>query len=122
MKFFKFTGLSTLALISVSAPLCAGAQTAETIADFRCVVIGTRLAESADPTLRQAGAMLVLYHLGRVEGREPTLDFESLLVKQWQAMTAADFDAELRRCKSALAAKGKQVTQIGKDIASTDQR
>jgi hypothetical protein len=49
----------------------------------------------------------------------PTLDLQSLIRKELSSITAADYEYERKRCGDRMAEKGKQIQQIGKDIASS---
>jgi len=100
----------------VSLPVCA--QDAETIADVRCVAVGIRDAELPNSTQKSTGTLLVLYYVGRLDGRNPTLDLEKLLADQIAKMTDADYASESRRCGQSLSAKGAQITHLGEDLRS----
>ena len=120
MRKRKWFGAVTGALVLSSAQ--AQAPDAETTADIRCVVVGMRLAGMTDSTARSSGDMTALYYLGRLEGRAPKLDIESLMVEQISKMTSSDYSSEAQRCGKGLTAKGKQITQIGKDMIERGQK
>ena len=101
-----------LTLSSVQAP----AQDAETIADVRCVIVGMKLAGMTDSTQQTSGMMLSMYYIGRLDGRVPELDIESLMIKEIDTMTTADYGSEAKRCGASLADRGKEITRIGKDM------
>ena len=101
-----------LTLSSVQAP----AQDAETIADVRCVIVGMKLAGMTDSTQQTSGMMLSMYYIGRLDGRVPELDIESLMIKEIDTMTTADYGSEAKRCGASLADRGKGITRIGKDM------
>jgi hypothetical protein len=91
-------------------------QEAETIADIRCVIVGLVIA-SSDPTKQAAATMLGLYYIGRIEGRAPTADLETLIEREAGVMTRADIASEGKRCGAILSAKGQELAKIGKDIS-----
>ena len=97
-------------------PLHAMAQDADTVADVRCVAVGIRSAELPDSRQKSTGLLMALYFIGRLDGRDPKLDLETLLSEQLSKMTAADFTAEAARCGSSLASKGAQITHVGQDL------
>jgi hypothetical protein len=99
-------------------PLQARAQQAEDIADIRCVAVGIRFAELPDSSQKSTGTLLVLYYIGRLDGRTPSLDIEKLLTEQITRMSAADYSAEAARCGKWLSTKGAQITHIGEDMQS----
>jgi hypothetical protein len=97
-------------------PLQAMAQDADTIADVRCVAVGIRSAALPDSHQKSAGLLMALYFIGRLDGRDPTLDLEARLTEQLAKMTAADFTTEAARCGSTLSTKGAQITRVGQDL------
>ena len=66
---------------------------------------------------RTAGTMLMLYYLGRLEGRNPKFDFEDRLVTNIETMKPSEYESETKRCGTALSEKGQQITKIGKDLS-----
>jgi hypothetical protein len=105
-------------VLAVALAICGKvhAQSADTIADVHCVIVGARLASSADANERSRGAMLLIYYLGRLDGRSPTLDLEHLVLSEAAHVTPAELQSETRRCSEALASKGQQITRIGNDL------
>jgi hypothetical protein len=103
------------ALLSAVAvvPLPAFAQDADTLADLRCVAVGMHFAEAPDSHQKSTGTLLVLYYLGRLDGRAPSLDIEKLLAEQIDKMKDADYGVEAARCSQGLAQKGAQIKRLG---------
>ncbi|MEJ0008515.1 MAG: hypothetical protein WDM77_19670 [Steroidobacteraceae bacterium] len=97
-------------------PLPVLAQTADSIGDIRCVAVGIRSAVMPDSHQKSNGTLLVLYYLGRLGGREPTLDIEKLLTDQIKKMTEADYASEATRCQKDLTTTGAQITRLGEDL------
>lgn len=110
-----------MSLLWISGSLPAQAQSPETVADVRCVLVGMRFAQMPNPTLRTSGFMLALYYIGRLDGREPKLDIEKLIIDQVTNMTNADYAHEAVRCGTSLTTKGQQVTRIGQDLVKRGQ-
>jgi len=108
--------LSMLWTVLALAPLQVSAQDADTIADVRCVAVGVRSAEKPDSRLKSTGTLLVLYYIGRLNGRNPTLDIEKMLSEQIAKMTDADYAAETSRCSKDLTQTGAQITKLGDDM------
>ncbi|HEV2702736.1 MAG TPA: hypothetical protein VGV09_13975 [Steroidobacteraceae bacterium] len=94
----------------------AHAQGADTMADIRCVAVGMHFAESPDSHQKSTGTLLVLYYMGRLDGRAPGLDIGKLLAQQIDSMKAADYSAEATRCAQTLSQKGAQIKQLGEDM------
>ena len=84
----------------------------KTIENVQCVVVGARLSGSQ----RQAGAMLLIYFLGRIDGRSPHADLEALVEQEAKKMTASDFSNWTGRCVAEFSARGEQITKIGKSL------
>ena len=113
----------TALLAAIAIPLVqARSQSVETIPDVRCVVVGMRLTGMVNSPQHSAGMALVLYFMGRLDGRVPKLDIEDLMVKEISRMTAADYDSEAKRCGSSLSERGQQIAQIGSDLIERGQK
>lgn len=98
------------------APILAFAQDADSLADIRCVAVGMHFAEAPDSHQKSTGTLLVLYYMGRLDGRAPSLDIGKLLGEQIDRMTASDYGAEATRCSQNLAQKGAQIKQLGEQM------
>jgi hypothetical protein len=88
----------------------------ETVEDAQCVVVGARLSASSNQTQNQAGAMLLVYFLGRIDGRSPHVDLEGLVAREARHMTTSDYTNWAHRCGEEFSARGGQITQIGKSL------
>jgi hypothetical protein len=88
----------------------------DTIDDIRCLAAGLRFAEMPDSHQKSTGMLMVLYYLGRLDGRNPDLDVEGLLSQQIPKMTAAEYAAEAARCSNNLSAKGQQISHLGEKM------
>ena len=109
----------TLVILVAMAGLFAGrawAQSAEIIADVRCVVVGMQIAWAATSAHQPRGVFMTLYYLGRLDGRAVKVDLEQLIVAEATRMSSADYASEAQRCEGGLTEKGQQITQIGKDL------
>jgi hypothetical protein len=110
--------LSVLLAASAILSLQVRAQDSDSVADIRCVAVGIRDAELPNSTQKSTGTLLVLYYVGRLDGRNPTLDLEKLLAEQIAKMTDVDYATESRRCGQSLATKGAQITHLGEALRS----
>ena len=93
----------------------------ETVADVQCVIVGARLSELGDPNQRLTAGMLMIYYLGRLDGRVPSFEIESLVDKEIDKMTPGIFAHETRRCSDEFSAKGIEVTRIGHEISRREK-
>jgi hypothetical protein len=112
---------SILGLIWIAVLPPAQAQDPDSTADVRCILVGFRLGQMPDQTQRSSGMMLALYYIGRLDGREPQLDIEKLVVEQLASMTSADYASEAVRCGNSLTTKGQQITRIGQNLIKRGQ-
>ncbi len=55
------------------------------------------------------------YYIARIDGSEPKVDLEALVVGE-SAMTSADINSEAQRCGVSLAAKGQEISQMANNI------
>lgn len=94
----------------------AGAANERTVADVQCIVVGARLSESADQKQRLSGEMLLTYFLGRIDGRSPNADLETMIGREAQKMTPSDFSKAARRCGAEFSARGVEFVRIGKAL------
>jgi len=108
--------IATLTIVLIAAAAVGrAAQAADDVAaaDVRCLAVATVLSSNADPNVKNAGLMAALYYLGRVDGRQPTLDLEARLKQAYEQMSLQDVQAEARRCGAELGVRGKAVSEIG---------
>jgi hypothetical protein len=118
----RYVCLSIFAGLFLSLSMYARAQDSETIDDVRCVVVGLKMGGTEDASQQSAALMLTLYYIGRIDGRVPKLDFETLLAKETVKMTPTEFKNEAKRCGGHLSLKGEQITKIGKDMTELGQK
>ncbi|MGH8199316.1 MAG: hypothetical protein ACREVO_02960 [Steroidobacteraceae bacterium] len=120
MRRSSYLGL--LALLAVVLPGVVCAQDAATTDDVRCVIVGMLMAQSgANAAERQAGPILALYYIGRLDGRSPSFDLEGAIVKEVTKMTQADYLATAHRCGRTLQTRGNEITVISKDLIKRGQ-
>jgi hypothetical protein len=119
---FKYHWMSALAGLCVLLPVYAQAPQDETVADMRCIVVGMKIGGSGNSTQQAAALMSVLYYIGRIDGREPALDLEVMLAKEFIKMTPADFSREAARCGNHLTEKGKEITKMGEDMTELGRK
>lgn len=90
---------------------------AQTAADAQCMVIGARLSASSDPKEKMPGQMILMYYLGRIDGRTPDADLKELLTSETQNMSASDVKSAASRCGKEFSARGDAIVQIGKTLS-----
>jgi hypothetical protein len=109
---------SRLAALVCAALACAAAPAARAAddavaADLKCMVVAAALAQNADPSLKNAGAMAGVYYLGRLDGRAPNLDLEARLRATISQMTPQELVPQIQRCGQEVQARVKSAGQIG---------
>jgi hypothetical protein len=119
---FKCNWTGALAGLCVLLPAYAQAPQGGITDDVRCVVVGMKIGASGNPTQQSAAMMTVLYYIGRTDGRDPALDIEVLLAKEFVNMTSADFSREASRCGNHLTEKGKEITRMGEDMTELGKK
>ena len=87
----------------LSAAGAARADEWSTGADLRCVVALSALVNN--PTYREAAASGIFYFVGRLEGRDPTLDLAKGLKQVRSAMQVSQYGGEAQHCGAELKAK-----------------
>jgi hypothetical protein len=105
-------------LMFVQLPVAiAGSGLNETRADIQCLIVGARLSESPSPSVKLSGGMLMTYFLGRVDGRTPDANIESLIVEELRAMSSDEVAEASRRCTAEFSRRGVEFTKIGNALA-----
>ena len=103
------------------ALMCAESRaddTPQTKMDVRCVVAALKLGASSNGEEKYRAGLLMLYYIGRLDGRSPGLPLERLLEREKNSMSSDDLAAETRRCGESFASKGKEIQRIGDDLAA----
>lgn len=108
-----------LAVMMLGSVICEAALASDPtiIADADCVVTGLRMVQMSMPEQRSAGLMLAIYYLGRLDGRASGVEIDSLIEKDAEKMTTAEFRANAVRCGKALTLKGQEIQKIGTDLS-----
>ncbi|HEX5460399.1 MAG TPA: hypothetical protein VFX20_10550 [Steroidobacteraceae bacterium] len=94
----------------------ADSANTQTTADAQCMVVGARLSASADPQEKIPGQMILMYYLGRIDGRSPDADLKTLLMNETQRMTQSELKNAATRCGKEFSARGEDIVRIGKAI------
>src|SRR6478609_7298865 len=92
--------LAAVAVLLWVPSVRAGPDRNRTNADVQCLIVGARLSESSDPGQKLSGGMLMTYFLGRIDGRAPGANIESLIVETLATMTASDLVEASHRCRA----------------------
>ncbi|MDQ3124318.1 MAG: hypothetical protein M3Q74_01775 [Pseudomonadota bacterium] len=92
----------------------SGSSNALTEADFRCYAAGVVMAgvSGDNEEMLNAAGLIAFYYLGRLEGREPDVDWIEQGIKVGNAQPDL-LMAELARCGTEFEAKGKAMVDKG---------
>jgi hypothetical protein len=102
----------------LSAVARADTANTRTVADAQCLVVGARLSASSDPQQRVPGQMILMYYLGRIDGRSPNTDLEALIKTETQKMTTSELQSAAGRCGKEFSARGEEIVRIGKSLST----
>jgi hypothetical protein len=94
----------------------AQGQSLESIEDVRCFIVALYMSQAADPAVRAAAPSVWMYYLGRLNGRQPTLDLQRVILSELQVLKPNDLQSESRRCGKAVVAQGQLITTIGNEL------
>lgn len=61
--------------------------------------------------------MILIYYLGRIDGRSPNTDLKSLLKNETQKMTTSALQSAASRCGKEFSARGEAIVRIGKSLS-----
>jgi hypothetical protein len=99
-------GLFGLAVIA--APEARAQDTAAANArDVRCVVAGIVASASPDATIKESGKAVLIYYLGRIDGRTPGFDIDKAMKEEGPRMSLNDLVQLGKSCGEALTTRGK---------------
>jgi hypothetical protein len=106
-----------LSALAVTGGLWTGQACADETSDnIRCMMVALTAASSQDATVKTAGTISTFYWMGRLDGQAPDLDLEKRLLAEIAAMKPADYQAEAARCGAVLQARGKFLSDMGRDM------
>lgn len=108
--------LAAAVLCIIPTAVRADAADTKTVADAQCMIVGAQLSASKDAQQRVPGQMILMYYLGRIDGRSPKADLRTLIKNQTQKMTEVDFKSAASRCGKEFSARGDAVVEIGKSL------
>ena len=102
-----------LAPISIAA---SPAIDAETTKDVRCLVAVASLANSEDESAKMAAIVGSQYFLGRIDGRQPTLDLETAIRTEAARLDEAAIKGLLLSCGGLMKSRGAALQSIGEGM------
>jgi hypothetical protein len=106
--------LTLAALLAGTSPSAQAADNLSqaTIADVRCIIVGSVMG--SQEANAHSAAVLALYFLGRIDGRESAaFDLSKAMLEQMNLMSTTDFSAEGKRCGKELEGRGLYLADVG---------
>jgi hypothetical protein len=111
----------TLALLACLHAYSASAASPDTVNDARCFFAAISLIRSGDKATQAAATSSAMYYLGRLDGREPGLDLEALILDVARRFSPSEIFSESQRCGHQLSARGQVVSAIGAKLAQSSR-
>ncbi len=81
--------------------------------DAKCLAVALNMASAQDADEQSVGILSTMYWLGRLDGRNPSLDLQKQLSDAADAMTQDDLKTEATRCTATLRARGEELSKLG---------
>jgi hypothetical protein len=100
-------------VLALTAAATARAETPETTTDLKCLVFSMTMSGNSDAAKSAVGSMVALYFLGRLDGREPTLNLEKRLGDPDLQLKQAEFARVGMACGGMLQTRGSELAAIG---------
>jgi hypothetical protein len=107
----RFMGI---ALLGLGAAAQAGQQTPATTeeSDARCLAVFSMAAGGTDTDAQEGGKIGAVFFAGKLRGRNPSVDFETVVRRALPAVEA-NTTADSARCVAELRAAGTALTAAG---------
>ena len=118
----RVSGIGGFVLLLFGCCLPAAAIAPESTADVRCLISAVSLLQSPNNSVRAAAAASALYYLGRLDGREPGLDLQEIILAEAGKMTSTQLRVETEACGKELSARGAAIDSIGRKLAVASPR
>jgi hypothetical protein len=110
--------IATVAALALMATPALARQTPQAEADLRCFAAGLAMAgvDEDNEELLNGGTLLAFYFLGRLEGREPGVDWITKGIVLVDAEGEELLAGDLPRCGRELEAKGTDMIARGEAL------
>ena len=91
----------------------APAAPADDAEDMRCLIVAAQMGDSGDKDVEEAGAIMLFYFLGRIDGRNAGANIEAMLRREAERMTDAEMERLAASCAAQFELRAKQIEAIG---------
>jgi len=109
----------SVALAFSSAARAETPDNPETTADLRCIAVA--FAMTADDQFKAVGMMVMLYYLGRLDGREPDLDLAKKFSNPEGMLAGQSLQDAAKSCGEKMTARGKALKDIGAGMIDAEK-
>lgn len=120
----RISPIVTLALLAFASAMTAPAQaqvpTADLDGDLRCLALLSAALSQMEENQQGPMAAGVMYFVGRVDGRAPTVDLGRELQRVASGLTGEKIAAEGQRCSAILTEKGQILQAVGAALQGKD--
>lgn len=114
---YCFLSIVTVTFLAIY-PVLAATPADGAAQDARCILVAARLATDTSQDVRSRAGMMLMYYLGRFEGRELPYDLQDLLRRELRNMTTDEFQKNARLCNVEFISKGREISLIGKNLSA----
>ncbi len=104
--------LAPLFILTAAAP----PEELQTKSDVRCLVAISSLQRSDDAAIKAAAALGMLYFMGRLDGRNPNLDYEAAMAAEAGPMKGQNISGLLQTCGKTMQDRGKMMMEVGERL------
>jgi hypothetical protein len=94
----------------------AAADVATDDPDLRCAAIGLMLAASSDEAQQNAGTMIAVHYIGKLQGRDQSIDLEEELFQFSLVATEVGMAADQVRCGTEFQTLGYDMIRMGENL------
>lgn len=81
--------------------------------DIRCLIAAIQISQSSDSKAKEAGTVMAVYYLGRLDGAANDADLEKRLPEEARKETPSSIRNDIVACDNFLAERGKALVDIG---------
>ena len=106
----------TAVALSLALSTTARAETPQMTQDLKCLALGFTLIQSTDPKVVEAAKVATFYYLGRVDGRDRTIDLADRFSKPDMQMSQDELQRMAQVCGGELSARSGELMDMSKRL------
>lgn len=109
---FAFAVVMLTLIMSTSAR----AETPEMTHDLKCLALSFTIIQSNDAKVADAGKIATFYYLGRIDGRDPTIDLADRFSQPDMQLSQEELQRLAMDCGKELSERGKALTETSRRL------